>query len=106
MIEGSLATVKRTCGKPNCRCARGQKHQAVILCGKQAGRSRATYIPVELLEKVREWNQEHKRIKRVLKELSGINGQIIRQYVKDKRKAQRLRQSLKVVRPDRQQTKG
>lgn len=84
----------------------GEKHQAVILCRKVKGRSVAMYVPKALQEQVRRWNQEHKRIKRVLKKVSEINEKIIRQYVKDKRKAQRLRASLKVVRPDRQQTKG
>jgi hypothetical protein len=56
----------------------------------------ATYVPKDLWEQARKWNQEHKRIKRVLKEMSEINEQIIRNYVGEKRNAQRVRKSLKV----------
>jgi hypothetical protein len=34
---------------------------------------------------VREWNSEHKKIKRVLKELSAIGEQLIRNHVRDQR---------------------
>ena len=75
----------------------GPKHKALILCKKVKGRSVATYIPKALHEQVRRWNREHKKIKRILKEISEINEQIIRRYVTDKRRARRMRQSLKVL---------
>jgi hypothetical protein len=97
-IEGSLATVPRTCGNANCRCMQsGPKHEAMILCKKVKGRSAATYVPKALQEQVRLWNREHKKIKRILKEISQINEQIIRRHVSDKRKTLRVRRSLKVV---------
>lgn len=99
-VEGSIAMVRRKCGSPNCPCAQGvAKHQAMILCKKVNGRSVALYVPKALWSQVRAWNREHKTIKRVLKELSAIHEQIIRNYVRDQRRAARLRQSLKVVGP-------
>jgi hypothetical protein len=98
LVEGSIAMVPRKCGSKTCPCAQGEvKHQAMILCKKVDGRSVATYVPKDLWGKVRAWNQEHKKIKRVLKELSEINEQIIRNYVGDKRRAARVRKSLKVM---------
>jgi hypothetical protein len=98
-VEGSIAMVPRKCGSPNCPCAQGVvKHQAMILCKKVAGRSVATYVPKELWSQVRAWNREHKKIKRVLKELSQINEQIIRNHVGEQRAARRVRRSLKVLR--------
>ena len=97
-LGGSLTTVPRRCGTPTCQCMRGgPAHEAVILCKKVKGRSVAMHIPKDLHEQARRWNQEHKKIKRVLNEISQINEQIIRQYVSEKRAAQRLRRSLKVV---------
>ena len=97
-MEGSIAMVPRKCGSKSCPCHQGElKHQAMILCKKVEGRSVATYVPKDLWDKVRAWNREHKKIKRVLKELSEINEQIIRNYVGDKRRAARMRKSLKVV---------
>lgn len=98
LIEGSIAMVPRKCGSPNCPCAQGEvQHQAMILCKKDAGRSVALYVPKELWEQVRAWNLEHKRIKRVLKDISRINEQIVRNHVGDKRRSAGVRRSLKVV---------
>jgi hypothetical protein len=100
LVEGSIALVARKCGSPNCPCAQGVvTHQAMILCKKVAGRSVATYVPKDLWEQVRAWNAEHKKIKRVLKELSTIGEQIIRNHVGEQRQARRVRKSLKVVGP-------
>ena len=102
LVEGSIAMVARKCGSKSCPCARGEaKHQAMILCKKVDGRSVATYVPKELWGQVREWNLEHQKIKRVLKDLSEIDEQIIRNYVGDKRRAAHVRKSLKVVVPPR-----
>ena len=100
LVEGSIAMVPRKCGSPSCPCAQGvAKHQAMILCKKVNGRSVATYVPKALWSQVRAWHREHQRIKRVLKELSQTNEQIIRNYVSDERRTARVRQALKVVRP-------
>jgi len=100
LLEGSIALVARKCGSPNCPCAQGVvTHQAMILCKKVRGRSVATYVPKALWDQVREWNAEHKKIKRVLKDLSAIGEQLIRNHVGEQRQAQRVRKSLKVVGP-------
>lgn len=98
MVEGSIAMVPRKCGSQSCPCASGEpRHQAMILCKKVDGRSVATYVPKGLWDEVRQWNREHKKIKRVLKDLSRINEQIIRNHVGDKRRAAAVRKSLKVA---------
>jgi len=97
-VEGSIAMVPRKCRSKSCPCHQGElKHQAMILCKKVDGRSVATYVPKDLWEKVRRWNAQHKKTKRLLKEISDIDEQIIRNYVSDKRAAARVRKSLKVV---------
>jgi hypothetical protein len=98
MIEGSIAMPSRKCGSAACECARGvTKHRAMILCKKVNGRSVATYVPKDLWKQVQDWNREHKRLKRVLKEMSDINEQIIRLHVQDKRHRRDVRRSLKVL---------
>ncbi len=97
VIGGSLATVPRTCGRASCRCRNGgPKHEAVILCRKEEGRSVATYVPKDLREEVQRWNDEHKRIKEVLRELSEIGEQIVKRYAGEKRREKALKRSLKV----------
>ncbi len=98
LVEGSIAMVPRKCGSKRCPCAQGEvKHKAMILCKKVDGRSVAIYVPKDLWDTVRAWNSEHQKIKRVLKEISQLDEQIIRNYVADKRHAGRVRKSLKVL---------
>ena len=98
LVEGSIALVARKCGSPSCPCAQGVvKHQAMILCKKVNGRSVATYVPKALWSQVRAWNREHKKIKRVLKELSAIGEQFIRNHVGDRRRAVRVRPPLRLL---------
>ena len=97
LVEGSIAMVARKCGSQGCPCAQGvATHQAMILCKKVNGRSVATYVPKALWSQVREWNREHKKIKRVLKELSAIGEQIIRNHVGDRRR-EAQRPSLRLL---------
>jgi hypothetical protein len=44
LIEGSFVTLGRKCGKPNCRCARGQLHDGNFLSRSEGGRSSLTYV--------------------------------------------------------------
>jgi len=49
-IKGSLAQVRKTCLRPNCRaCARGEKHPAFILSFTQGGKRRCMYVPKQLV---------------------------------------------------------
>lgn len=38
IIRGSVYTRRRECGKPRCRCLRGQPHQDRVLAVRRAGR--------------------------------------------------------------------
>ncbi len=96
LVEGSLAVSNRKCGSPKCRCATGDRHRYLMLCRKELGRSQAITVPVDLHETVRAWNAEHKRVKALLKEISGLSEQIIRGYVAAKRAAHRQEQFERV----------
>ena len=55
-IVGSLVKIQRRCGNPNCRCAReGPRHPAHLLTTKVNGKTRAIYVPVDMVEEVRQW---------------------------------------------------
>lgn len=85
MIQGSLATIGVTCGNPNCKCARGEKHVSHILNKKVRGKSKSLYIPKDMVETVREWVKENRRVKKLMKEVSDLNEQIVRSHVSTKR---------------------
>jgi len=69
LVDGSLVVVRRRCGNSRCRCARGEKHPAHYLTRKVGRKTPSLYIPVDLVEEVRGWNQEFRRLKRLVAEI-------------------------------------
>lgn len=51
VLAASLVTIRRACGNPNCRCARGQKHPGHYLTWKVKAKTHTAYVPVDLLPK-------------------------------------------------------
>ena len=45
MIRGSVVVHRRRCGKPNCRCADGELHEATVLSYSERGRTRFVMLP-------------------------------------------------------------
>jgi hypothetical protein len=77
-IHGSLLTQRRRCGKPGCRCTRGELHGPyTYLAVRTGGRNRLVYIPDELAETVRTQVAMTTRIDAVLAEISAINLELL-----------------------------
>lgn len=89
VLQGSLTQRSITCGNPNCRCASGDKHTAYQLTKKVRGTTKTLHVPVDLVEDVQAWVEEHRRVKALLKEISELNEQIVRCYVTTKRARKR-----------------
>jgi len=53
-LRGSLVERSRPCGKPTCRCQRGQLHRSLYLACRHQGRRALLYIPRALEQTVRE----------------------------------------------------
>ncbi len=47
LLPGSLYTLRRKCGKPNCRCSRGELHESTILSYRGQGPPRNLSPPPE-----------------------------------------------------------
>src|SRR5260370_9949808 len=53
VLRGSLLIQRRRCGKPGCRCTRGELHGPYVYLAVRAGRrNRLLYIPAELAQAV------------------------------------------------------
>lgn len=69
----ATVTVRRvTCGKPNCRCARGERHLAVYITSRKGGTMRQLFIAKEKEEEVRRWVGNYHRVCELLDELSEL----------------------------------
>ncbi len=53
MIRGTLFTLRRRCGKPNCHCVTGPAHETPALAYPQAGRTKTVTLSADEVEEVR-----------------------------------------------------
>lgn len=47
MVQGSFYLLKRRCGNPNCRCARGELHETWVITRKAGGKGWTYVVPTE-----------------------------------------------------------
>jgi hypothetical protein len=81
ILAASLVRITKTCGRPACRCYRGEKHVAYHLSYQIRQKTHVVYVPVDLLEEVRSWIAEHRRLKRLLQEISQLTIALVRGHV-------------------------
>lgn len=72
IMRGNLITMARTCGNPNCKCARGEKHVSLYVYQSKKGKPRMAYIPRNWEQKITEWTERNQQIRDILEELSQI----------------------------------
>lgn len=72
-IRGSLVIMRRFCGKPNCRCLKGQKHKAVYLSQSLKGKTKMIYIPHSQAKKALGYIKNYRKVKVALSILSDMN---------------------------------
>jgi hypothetical protein len=90
VLAATLTQVRKRCGQPSCRCYHGEPHLAWHLTYKVKGTTRTVYVPHDLLDDVRSWITEHKRIKTLLDEIHQLTVALIKTHVRTtKRKAGR-----------------
>jgi len=75
MLQGSLSQSTRTCGRPTCRCHRGERHgpHTYLTFRTLEGRSSALYVPLAELPRFREGVAAWKRFWRVATQLARLN---------------------------------
>lgn len=86
LLAASLVTIRRACGNPNCRCARGQKHPGHYLTWKVKTKTHTVYVPVDLLPQVKQWTQEYRRLKQLVRELTQLSLALIKTHVTARRR--------------------
>jgi len=94
LVQGSYCTVKVKCGKPGCRCSRGEPHQACVLTRKVRGKTVTTHIPRDLRSEVEAWARQYRQIMKLVKDISALSDRIIRIHVPASRAAARNRSRL------------
>jgi hypothetical protein len=78
-VEGSLCAVKR----------RGCREPGWQLTWKEKGRTRTVYVPLDLVPEVKAWVAEHRRLKSLIRKVTGKSLGIIRNHTVRRRAAAR-----------------
>ncbi|MHC4984427.1 MAG: DUF6788 family protein [Planctomycetota bacterium] len=89
-VAATLACVRHRCGNPRCRCAAGHKHPSWRLTYKDANQKTVSvYVPVGMLEEVRQWLKNYRAFKKLAAEISDAQLKRVKLYVREKRRKTR-----------------
>jgi len=77
LLPGSLYTLRRRCGKPACRCARGELHASTVLSYRGQGRPRNLALTPEQLPAVRELTDDYRRFRQARTQLLRLEREIL-----------------------------
>jgi hypothetical protein len=64
MVQGSLYLLRRKCGKPTCRCARGELHASWVITRSELGKDRIYPVPAEQRGRLRQLTSVYRRYQR------------------------------------------
>ena len=84
VLAASLVEIAKHCGRAGCRCHSGHKHVGHYLTFKVAGKTKTVYVPQDLVEEVGTWIKEHKRLRKLVQEISRLAVERIQGHVRDK----------------------
>lgn len=77
ILQGSLYTLRRRCGKPSCHCAGGELHASTVLAYRgQGGPRNVTPTPAQL-PAVRELTAEYRRFRQARTQLLRFQRQLL-----------------------------
>ena len=88
LLAASLVTIRRRCGNPKCHCHEGEKHPGHYLTWKNKAKTHTVYVPVDLVDQVKLWTQEHRRLKKLAQEMTQLTLALIKTHVTARRRKQ------------------
>lgn len=92
-LRGSLMERYLTCGKPDCRCARGERHGPIWYLSVTLDQSHRTgrTVAAAQVEQVRRWIDNYHRVKQQLEKISEINRELLRREKDQKQPRKKAR---------------
>jgi Family of unknown function (DUF6788) len=81
VLAASLVEIGRRCGRPGCRCTRGELHMGHYLTRSVEGKTQTIYVPVDLVDEVRAWVDEYQRLRALIQESTQLALARIRGHV-------------------------
>jgi hypothetical protein len=90
LLPGSLYTLRRKCGKANCRCAHGELHASTVLAYRGPGRPKNISPPPEQLQALRKLTDDYRRFRQARTQLLRLQRQML--HLIDRLEAARVEQ--------------
>ena len=78
-LRGTLSERAGKCGKPNCRCSRGQLHESLYLVQSQKGKFRQICVPRAWQQRVRRAVNDYHLMQKLIEEISQLEWKRIKQ---------------------------
>ncbi len=72
VIKGTVYELKRRCGKPGCKCTRGELHRRMVVSASEEGKTRLQVIPRGYLVEVQEKVGRYQELRRMRTRLGTI----------------------------------
>lgn len=77
VVRGTVYELKRKCGKPACKCARGELHPCMVLSVSQGGRTKIRAIPRGMLTDVKIRVRRYQKFRRSRARLGEIHKKML-----------------------------
>lgn len=71
-LRGTLSDRSGKCGKPTCRCARGELHKSLYLVQSHDGKLRQICVPNAWHERIRRAVVDYQEMQRIIEEVSEL----------------------------------
>jgi hypothetical protein len=78
LLPGSVYTLRRKCGKPNCRCNRGELHESTVLSYRGQGRPRNISPRPEQIDSLRTMTHDYRRCRQARAKLVRWQQQLLK----------------------------
>jgi len=70
---GSLVAMQRTCGKPGCKCTKGELHPGLYLALRVGGKRKMIHVPQAMEQTVRQWVANYQEAWHLMEQISELS---------------------------------
>ena len=77
VIKGTVYELKRRCGKPGCKCARGELHRRMVVSASEEGKTHIQVIPRGFLVEVEDKVWRYRELRHVRTRLGEIHRKML-----------------------------
>ena len=75
--KGTVYTLRRKCGRPNCRCAKGELHETTVLSDRSGRQSRTIPLKGNDVNRFRSITQRYRRVRTARARVATISKRIL-----------------------------